>query len=70
MLRACKYVAGIWLGALIAGYGVACGLLFVMTGQILVPQKQGARLLSPTQLVASIETWLDNVRMCDDESTL
>jgi hypothetical protein len=67
MFRGGKYVAGLWLGAVIAAYGVACALLYFLTGEVLVPQKSGARLLSLGEIADGLETLADNVRMGQDE---
>ncbi|MBN1402513.1 MAG: hypothetical protein JXA74_16860 [Anaerolineae bacterium] len=67
MFRGGKYVAGLWLGAVIAAYGVACAMLYFLTGEILVPEKRGARLLSLGEIAGGLETLADKVRMEQDE---
>jgi hypothetical protein len=70
MFRGGKYVAGLWLGAVIAGYGVACALLYFLTGQVLVPQKNGAKLLPLGEITEGLESLAEQVRMGKDEQAL
>ena len=44
-MRAIKYLTGLWVGATLVAYAVAAVQLYLLTGDLLVPHKKGARLV-------------------------
>lgn len=53
---------GIWLGAGLVAYPLALILLYLFTGQILVPSKKGPRRIAPEQLLADWRAWLSRAQ--------
>lgn len=70
MFRGGRYLAGLWLGAVIAGFGAACTLLYLLTGRVLVPQKNGAKLLPLDEIAEGLERLAEKVRTDKDGQAL
>jgi hypothetical protein len=60
MFRLSGYVAGLWLGASMAAYGVAAAMVFFTTGQVMVPRKKGCHLMGVQEAATQLITWADN----------
>ena len=63
MFRALKYLAGVWSGAMIVSFGAASALLYLMTGQLLVPKRGGARMLPILDVATDLRALSDKVRV-------
>ena len=56
---------GIWVGAGLVAYPVAAVLLYLLTGQVLVPSKKGLRRAAPEQILDEWRARLDQAREGD-----
>ncbi len=52
MGKALKYLVGMWTGASMIAFGVACGLLFLLTGKLPVMARGRPRLVAVGEALA------------------
>ena len=57
MLRPFKYLLGLGVGAMAVTYPVAALMLYMMTGQVLLPFKGKRKLLDADEAIAQLSHW-------------
>ncbi|MFP3896228.1 MAG: hypothetical protein ACLFV5_05245 [Anaerolineales bacterium] len=67
MSRSIRFVAGLWVGAIVVASLAAFDILYLMTGKLLVPEESGVRLITTEEAVDGLETLIEEIGEGEDE---
>jgi hypothetical protein len=55
MFKSFRFLLGVLVGANIVGFAMSFDLMFLLTGKVVLPQAEGARMLTVPETVAELD---------------